>query len=1440
MALKIKSISGIEDIVVSFADSANNVPATGIVGLETSGSITAFVKDNKLVLSGKNTDLSDYYDVDEINDFLDEKYYTSAFENVSGTFLTAHQDLSNYYTKNETSGASEISDALDLKEDKVFVAEYNVTPYQEIKAAYDAGKQIICKFYEDKEQWPEFVRLLRLSQYLPMGNSFYFEALTNDTVNIYVICGYYSDDTHWKSTRNKFYKVTETSGSEQLADAFNDKQDNLTFAGENNTITAINSSAIGSSSESNNSWKQWSEDNGSSGDSASIYIGENNTISGHSISLGWNNTTNESNAAHTMLFGYMNNANNDVSAIKSKDITITNLIHYTDAELNSARDAATAAQAVINNYTNQYNVSFYTSAGRNYSDSIKLVDYYYTSDYGLQSEIVFPLQAGFDYSTWSTAYIGSKYYFIPTTKSADIISWHNQQYISDRFFDRVRYVTDSTMTNIKNQLASFWTEEKAIQYQNYLNLSATYTQMVAKNNTYVTATSSIKPETNSIVVGTNNEVNHYNSYIFGAYNKSLTYDSSSANDDGFVYAFGLYNTVARNYDMAIGYGSIASGGENIAIGTPQITNKLAEDTSNGYLNTKAIGYKNIAVRSNVSGIENIAANSIITNSANLPVNTNTDNLFLNAMISGYNNIHSNIIANISPGFKHNYYAGEGYPIHLGTANFSFIQNTLMNNEQGAINNSIVFSDRGYENSDEATIVSAKIYRSLVGFGYSPIKYSQIDTSIFGFNSTADSATNVGASIVVKSKVTDLLAESLIIGSDVGNVAGSVIVTDYPKSSSADGNNIRNTVRSIVIGDNICIGEDINSPNCNSFIIGEKNSAFNNSFNIRIFGRSNSLDADATKNYTDIFGENNVTYTGTYSRVFGNGNMFDGNYNEIFGIYNKIMNKDTSVSNLTDWSQFQNNTTPSRKAKANTTETSAILYTKQSLYNNYVYYYQNVDELNTKWQTVKSYIKNFSIMPSTGMIYYDYGKLYYPNSSASNIINGFVTKAEYQSWISYDSEFYIEDYITYEMYNNLPTTAKSQYTSYGSVSGKSLYYRTIDWKNMARTHVFSAMPVISGDYTTNQGMAYCHFIELETANLTQVTSDADLYNLGTPNNNDIIYTNSTGYVNAKLGVKGVFNAGDVLIADYEEPNVWSKYNQYARPNAANHILIRGTGNSCYNTTEVNHTYLFGTNNELLGGYHSYEFIEGCNNRISGSDNSNLTIIGGANTISGSTNYHTMLVGQNNTATSGILSFAFGTDNYTNSACSYAFGEGLRADYNQIVVGKFNEELPNDLYYRFRYKWNSNTQSAEPVPTSGVIFVIGNGYLDNCYEYGVGRDWKIKDLNGNVVGTQILNDTYLKRSNAMTVSANGVVSAADYITSAGKKLSDCITTLPEITEYVAGTGIVFTAGAGANEGKTVIEVDSTNYKLLTTAEYAELTAAVAIISANSARWVLTPAS
>ena len=70
---------------------------------------------------------ANYYNIEEINDFLDEKYDTSSFEVISGTFLTAHQDLSSYYTKQETSAAGQLS------------AEFE--KYMEIPIGLSADKQ---------------------------------------------------------------------------------------------------------------------------------------------------------------------------------------------------------------------------------------------------------------------------------------------------------------------------------------------------------------------------------------------------------------------------------------------------------------------------------------------------------------------------------------------------------------------------------------------------------------------------------------------------------------------------------------------------------------------------------------------------------------------------------------------------------------------------------------------------------------------------------------------------------------------------------------------------------------------------------------------------------------------------------------------------------------------------------------------------------------------------------------------------------------------------------------------------------------------------------------------------------------------------------------------------------------------------------------------------
>lgn len=289
MALKIASIDGKQNIVVT---SAEYVQATGIVGLETSGNIEKIIQGDKVILSGKGV------------------------------------DLSNYYQKNETSGASEISAALDLKENKVFVAEYNVTTYADVKAAYDAGKQIVCK-YNPLPQFPDQTIYAYLTQYVPMGNTFCFAA--NNTSNKFkmIECqsngwvvsnhAYQEELTFEYDSSDAITSINssaiggsggqEYSGAgiivvdgdtisadmsdyynvEEVNELLDEKEDKIKYSyDKNRAISAINGSAVAQTE----SWRLYSEQAGSMSDSYSnVYIGNGNRdrTSTNTFNIGSNN-----------------------------------------------------------------------------------------------------------------------------------------------------------------------------------------------------------------------------------------------------------------------------------------------------------------------------------------------------------------------------------------------------------------------------------------------------------------------------------------------------------------------------------------------------------------------------------------------------------------------------------------------------------------------------------------------------------------------------------------------------------------------------------------------------------------------------------------------------------------------------------------------------------------------------------------------------------------------------------------------------------------------------------------------------------------------------------------------------------------------------------------------------------------------------------------------
>lgn len=126
-------------------------------------------------------------------------------------------DLSDYAL------SADVNAELALKEDKVFIAEYNVTTYAAIKAAYDAGKQIVCIKHTDGALQYVYATL---SQNIE-GVLFIFNSGIAAQDYMF-ICKYNNGETLWEEQLKHYYDTTATSGSEQLSAAF--KANNITTA----------------------------------------------------------------------------------------------------------------------------------------------------------------------------------------------------------------------------------------------------------------------------------------------------------------------------------------------------------------------------------------------------------------------------------------------------------------------------------------------------------------------------------------------------------------------------------------------------------------------------------------------------------------------------------------------------------------------------------------------------------------------------------------------------------------------------------------------------------------------------------------------------------------------------------------------------------------------------------------------------------------------------------------------------------------------------------------------------------------------------------------------------------------------------------------------------------------------------------------------------------
>lgn len=158
---------------------------------------------------------------------------------------------------------NDFTDAAKAVTDNIFLATYNVTSYADIKAAYDAGKTILCRF-TDSNHTLRVATFDRLSNSTTSTSYAYFASVTKaDAYELVASKTRYGTTTTWSNTIKTWGalaekdKVFDSDISETIQDAhiasastWNAKQDALSvsdssaaFSATTTIITALNNGA---------------------------------------------------------------------------------------------------------------------------------------------------------------------------------------------------------------------------------------------------------------------------------------------------------------------------------------------------------------------------------------------------------------------------------------------------------------------------------------------------------------------------------------------------------------------------------------------------------------------------------------------------------------------------------------------------------------------------------------------------------------------------------------------------------------------------------------------------------------------------------------------------------------------------------------------------------------------------------------------------------------------------------------------------------------------------------------------------------------------------------------------------------------------------------------------------------------------------------------------
>lgn len=1166
-----------------------------------------------------------------------------------------------------------------------------------------------------------------------------------------------------------------------------------------------------------NAWKKWSEEHGSSGVENNFYIGTNNigeeqginigieneilssdSISGASINLGnrnksslksinigfenetygksiglgWDNKTDENENSNSILLGRYNySESNENSLLKSKELNKWELRTYTEEQIETIRNRYNAAVESMSTYTAQY-YNLLTSYG---------ADTYYTQYY-----------LNYNPQPWEI----EEQYAYPGYIEHHERGWGEEYYaknIDSNFGNYWYYVSGAWLAASAAGTIDFayrWQDIPSNVRTEYTAARQEYEEMVNTNNTFQHTSYEATPETNNIVIGTTNSAAHYNSIIIGSNNQTLSAINDVENDDGFTMAIGLGNMAGRNYDIAIGHKSLASGGQNFA------------------LNASAYGTNNIALTdSYITKPKHYEPyrNTIAFNKSVL-YGEGTDNIIGNTRLDG--EYHQSIIFGGSNCSSLDSYGNPNSANNIGNASFSFIYGTPFNNLKS--NGSFIFNDGPGDDEDLIRLNNVTANYSLIGFDISA-GGTEMRRSLVGFGTSAYGS-EIEYSFLNHCYTEGFVSRCIGVDAYINNSMSVIAVTDGLDIDSKK-NYIQGYMNSLSLGDNYLVGGSYSNPSKGNIVAGEENKVTSKLFESLIIGGRNEVYASG-KNSFVIGSENILNSLGNYNEFRGTHNVFQAGGNEAFG--NTIVGEENIIGKYFDsiYSDYYltANYIPGQiysipMGEQYTARTLDVLYSNTP----YVYAGNSYKQVsiynNSRWSCYYYYVS--------------------ADKQFSNYARNDYNLTAYTSGVGYYNSFYLNDFVTPEQYNALPETAKSTYTGTSSVYGVLLRYKQT-YYNYYTTYCFKVEQTYIKPEGSYFGKAVQHITQV---NPTVITASQDSMNSSGDNIPEETWFKTNERITAYYGLTASFGNSScpVTVSASTAEGFENRWVNYYPSIQLNRSIIYGTHNSADATVETN-LFINGLNNLVSGSRIGFVNVFGDRNKIyehPGHHCNDLinhtTVIGARNhvdTPNGSGTNSTwhdwygstmgFAFGQNNYIINP-QSIAMGSDNSANGPVSFALGNFNKSYENQFIIGKYNEEV--DKVQRFRYEitasgYDYNTQSytaayRENDVTTGVLFAIGNGYFDEIDPETSAQPPKYYDEELGYEVTDWNSDEFTHRSNAMIVSANGTVSAGDFAISGGYKLSD-ISAVLELLNHKPATGQPYVMGLDNNGNLTWMSI------------------------------------